>query len=108
MAATRRALYSSEWHRSARCRTTLDWDGGWVEQATGLDPGRWSPRSRGAIEPRVARQYRPDGVAQMAVRWAASDRERRCRSLGGLALVEAGPRPRPPGSSSCASRQFVP
>jgi hypothetical protein len=88
MAAGRRALYSSERHRSARCRTTLDWDGGWVEQATGLDPGRWSPRSRGAIEPRVARQSRSLGVAQMAVRWAASDRERRCGSLGGLALAE--------------------
>src|SRR5215207_9319378 len=81
MAAARRALYSSERHRSARCRTTLDWDGGWVEQATGFDPGRWSPRSRGAIESRVARQSRTHGVAQMAVRWAASDRERRCGSL---------------------------
>ena len=61
---------------------------GWVEQATGLDPGRRSPRGRDASGPRVARQHGTDGGAKMAVRWALFDRERRCRSLGGLALVE--------------------
>ena len=84
----RKVLYSSERHGGARSSTPLGWGGGGAEKATGLDPGLWSRRGRGAGDLRVARQRRADGGAQLAARWALSDRGRRCRSLGGLARVE--------------------